>query len=106
MVHSSVGANDAASVAKGELLPLLTNLCSLARQDGRREQEIFFGRIRSAIEHSRDPEDLAAPFMELSTCAFLGFDYSLSAQLLIDRILEAAQRLSLTLSAGGDDPLH
>ena len=67
-------------------------------------QREFFGRVVRGIEVCRDAEDLAGPFMELSTSAFLGFQYSPAASLLIDRILASAQTLALTLSADADAP--
>ena len=97
-------APSAVETARSELLPLLDGLCRLTREEGRGDQEAFFGRIRSGLEQARQDEDLAGPFAELSSSAFLGFAFSPLVGLLLDRALEAAQTLSATLSAGGDAP--
>ncbi len=91
--------DDVLSVARAELLPPLRTLLELVEAEGEPAQHAFFGRVALGIESARDAEDLAGPFMELSTSAFLGFHYSPAATMLIDRILLSAQTLALTLSA-------
>jgi hypothetical protein len=91
-------------MVQAELLSLLADLCSLARESGDLDQEQFFGRIRAGIEHAREADDLAEPFMELSTSAFRGFHYSAPAHHLLDRVLAVAQTFSLTCSADADTP--
>ncbi len=92
-----------AGFAREELLPLLDALQRLAEQEGKPEQQAFFARIHEATTHAREPEDLAGPFMELSTSAFLGFEFSGTATVLLDRVLELAQRAAMTLSAGAEE---
>ena len=48
--------------------------------------------------------DLAAPFMELSTTAFVGFEFSQDASVLIERILEKAENIADSFSQGTDAP--
>ena len=91
-----------AETARSQLLPLMEQLCELAREEQEAEQENFFERIRGDIAHSVDAEDLAGPFMELSTSAFRGFEFSPLAALLLDQVLLIAQTLSTTLSAGSE----
>ena len=95
---------DALESAKAELGPPLESLVELAEQEGERGQRDFFDRILQMVRASGDLEDMAAPLMELSTSAFLGFHYSLPAQLLLDRALGVAQDLAMTLSADADVP--
>lgn len=95
---------DALESVKAELGPALQSLVELAEQEGERGQRDFFDRILQLVHASRDLEDMAAPLMELSTSAFLGFRYSLAAQLLLDRALAVAQNLAMTLSAEADTP--
>lgn len=92
----------AVETARSEILPLVEGLCRLAREEGNADQEAFFRGVRTGLELARQDEDLAGPFMELSSSAFLGFVFSPLVGLLLDQALEAAQILSTTLSAGGD----
>jgi hypothetical protein len=97
--------SDAISQARAEMLPLLRSLCDLVEAEGDRDQHGFFSGILQGIESASDPEDLADPFMALSTSAFLGFDYGPLTALLLDQVLIAAQRLTMTLSAS-DEVVH
>ncbi len=94
---------DPVTYAHRELAPLLRSLCDLARSEGEADQHAFFTRVLSGIETASDGADLAAPFMELSTTAFLGFRLSLPAMRLVDRVLEEAQQLAESLSLGASD---
>ncbi|MCH2169623.1 hypothetical protein MK489_02475 [Myxococcota bacterium] len=93
---------EALRTAKDQLVPLLQLLEALLEADAVPRQ--FFVRIREMIELAKDDEDLAGPFMELSTTAFRGFEFDLDASALIDQILLIAQRISARLSE--DPPLH
>lgn len=86
-----------------ELLPLTRELCRLAEAEGDERQLAFFEGICAALEHVREPDDLAGPFMELSTSAFRGFDFSPTSMLVLDHALAVAQSLSMTLSAPSGD---
>jgi hypothetical protein len=85
-----------------ELVPMLDALSKLAREEGAMDQAAFFERIRGGVANARELDDLAGPFMELSTSAFQGFQFSLPVSLLLDRVLVLAQTLSQTLSASTD----
>lgn len=91
--------------AREELSPLLSMICESAEEDGSSEQQAFFASIKRSIDHATVAEDLADPFMALSTSAFLGFHYSSHVTLLLDLALERAQRLSEVLSCEPGD-LH
>lgn len=91
-------------VVREELLPILEQLCSLVRAEGKPEQAVFFERIRDGLIRAEDDIDLAGPFMELSTSAFHGFAYGPAALMLLDRALTLAQSLSMTLSAADERP--
>ncbi len=95
---------DAVRYAQRELAPLLRQLRALAEAEGEIEQQGFFDRVLRGIELAREDEDLAGPFMELSTAAFLGFGYSAAATFLLDETLARAQNLaeSLSLDPEGD----
>ena len=95
----SIIREERVACAREELLSLLDGLRLLAEQDGQADQGAFFGRVHAAVARAREPDDLAEPFLELSTSAFLGFHFSPVATLLLDRALEVAQHVSMTLSA-------
>ena len=94
----------AVEIAHTEIVPHLETLCVLLESEGEMAQLEFFGRILAALRHAKEDEDLAGAFLELATSAFRGFVYSMPATLVIDRVLEAAETLSATLSASGDAP--
>lgn len=94
---------DTTDVARDELLPLISKLCALTHEQGVADQAGFFRRIAMGVEQAREPDDLAGPFMELSTSAFMGFDFSLEVSLVLDDVLSIAQTLSATLSASSDE---
>lgn len=89
------------TIVREDLIPLVEALCD--RAQGQPDQLEFFSRILAGLEAVRDPDDLAGPFMELSTAAFHGFVFAPDVGLLLDRVLEIAQTLSMTLSAPADE---
>jgi hypothetical protein len=93
---------DALEQARGQLIPLLVALDAELEQDGDAEARAFFSRILWMLQQASDVEDLAGPFMELSTCAFRGFRPGLGAAALIDGVLATAQVISHTLSASAE----
>ncbi len=94
---------DPVHYAKQELAPLLFSLCASTESEGALDQHSFFSAILTGIEHSERAEDLAGPFMELSTSAFRGFHFSPHSTLLLDLVLEKAQGLSEALSLDPSD---
>ena len=84
--------------ARNQLDPLLGALIDQLGDEGQATQQAFFSRIRGSIRSATDEVDLAAPFMELSTTAFVGFEFSPSAAVLIDRILEKAENIADSFS--------
>ncbi|MDG2048694.1 MAG: hypothetical protein P8M78_00895 [Myxococcota bacterium] len=84
-----------------QMVPLLEQLSELAEAEGQVDQVFFFRSIQSGLLACTDPDDLAGPFMELSTAAFRGHLYSPAVTFLLDQVLSIAQTLSMTLSADG-----
>ncbi|MEM7411185.1 MAG: hypothetical protein AAF430_13195 [Myxococcota bacterium] len=86
--------------AHQELAPLVRALIAvLEDQPAPRD---FFQRILDGIENAREGADLAGPFMELSTSAFLGFQFDAAATLLLDQTLDRAQQLAQSLAQDGE----
>jgi len=93
------------SPVRQDLLPPLRALVELLREEGCVREASFFESALTALEAASAPEDLADPFMQLSTSAFQGFRLSEAACGLLDHVLLAAQTLASTLSAR-DDAMH
>ena len=86
------------TAARNQLDPLLGALIDQLGDEGQATQQAFFSRIRGSIRSATDEVDLAAPFMELSTTAFVGFEFSPDAGVLIERILEKAEYIAQAFS--------
>jgi hypothetical protein len=95
----NVESDDPVHVTQRQLLPLFHELERILARDQDGDASAFFGEIRRWIECAVRTEDLMGPFMQLATTAFRGFDFAPDAHAVVDRILEAAQTLSFTLSA-------
>jgi hypothetical protein len=95
----NVESDDPVRAAQRQLLPLLGHLERILERDQDADASAFFRDIRRWIERAVRTEDLMGPFMQLATTAFRGFDFAPDAHVVVDRILEAAQTLSFTLSA-------
>jgi len=96
---------DFVSEIRAELLPLLRSLCDLLAASEEHDQHGFFAGILRGVENAREPDDLADPFIALSHSAFVGFEYTPLAAMLLDQVLIAAQRSTITLSIG-DEVVH
>ena len=89
---------DVVSQTRVELLPLLRSLCDLVAAAGEDDQREFFRDILRGVENAQVPDDLADPLRTLSASGFVGFDYDPLTARLLDHVLIAAQRFSLTTS--------
>lgn len=89
---------DPIEYANEELAPLLRALCVLVRQEDHADQGGFFASVLAGVENADEGGDLADPFMQLSMSAFMGFEFSPAAAMLLDQILAKAQLLTESLS--------
>ena len=80
--------------ARNAIGPLLDQLIVQLDAEGCATQCAYFARIRRSLYHARHDIELAAPIMELSTSAVVGFRFSNDADVLISRILEKAEQLA------------
>ena len=78
-------------VARAQMVPLLEQLTELAEAEGQVDQVLFFRSIHRGLLACTDPDDLAGPFMELSTAAFRGHLYSPAVTFLLDQVLVMCQ---------------
>lgn len=94
-----IANEDFPEVVTRDLVEPLKDLCVLFDAEQANQEFAFFSNL---LFHLRDPADEAEVLyavIELSKCAFLGFDYSDQARLQIDALLERAITLSHTMSA-------
>lgn len=91
--------SDFGSVVKTELTDPLLDLCDLFADEKAHEPFTFFSGVLNLLHDPNDEEMVLAATIELSKCAFLGFEYSWEAQMKIDAILERAINLAHTMSA-------
>ena len=94
---------DPLEYAQDQLIPLLDALRLSVADEGKADQEAFFGRIYAGMTNAKDAVDLAEPFMELSASAFMGFDFSPPVAMLLDQLLLHASQLSEVLSLDEDE---
>jgi hypothetical protein len=64
----------------------------------------FFTGILLQAEAMREEDDVLALFFELSTTAFLGFQYSAELAGAIDDLLAVAERIAFTMTAPVEHP--
>jgi hypothetical protein len=84
--------------ARTKLVPYLNAILTLLEGADEPDQEVFFSSIRRSIEASREPADLADPFIQLSMSAFLGFRFDSAVAMVLDQLLMHAQELTQVMS--------
>jgi hypothetical protein len=85
--------------AKGQLLPHIEKLIAYLDTIEDRGAASFFEEIAAAVRLAENYTDLMGPFMMLSTTAFRGFSFDITAEALVDDVLAVAQTMSATLAA-------
>ncbi|MFU8816848.1 MAG: hypothetical protein ACNA7W_15985 [Pseudomonadales bacterium] len=103
-----------AAQAREELMPLILKVLDLAggTLDGNTTQSAallsddtdlplraFFTSVLLQAQSMQAEEDVLALFFELSTTAFLGFEYSPPVARAIDDLLAVAERMAFTMTA-------
>ena len=81
-------------------LPILA-LCQILVEEGEIDQHAFFAGLLPLLADPERQEMVLAAVIELSKCAFLGFQFSPPVALQIDRLLERSIDLAHTMSANG-----
>lgn len=64
----------------------------------------FFTNILAKTHGMQVEEDVLGLFFELSTTAFLGFEYPATVAVAIDDLLAAAEQIAFTMTASGEAP--
>jgi hypothetical protein len=76
----------------------LEQLCELLLSEGELDQSVFFRSVLDMLAEPGDEASVIAAAIELSKCAFLGFEYSFVAQTQINLILDKAIVISTMMS--------
>lgn len=79
-------------------LPIVT-LCQTLMEEGEMDQHNFFAGLLPLLAEPEREEMVLAAVIELSKCAFLGFQFSPLVALQIDQLLERSIDLAHTMSA-------
>jgi hypothetical protein len=79
----------------------IIELCALLMEEDELEQHAFFSGLLPLLAEPIQEEQVLAAVIELSRCAFLGFQYSPMAALQIDQLLAQSIDLAHTMSAQG-----
>ena len=99
-----------AAHARSQLLPLIVRVRELAAADATASVgaepalEAFFTNVQHQAQAMQAEEDVLALFFELSSTAFLGFDYSPKVAHAIDELLATAEQIAFTMTASEHDP--
>lgn len=92
---------DFSEIVETDLSGRIKALCELFAKEEAMEEYTFFSGILTLLSDPNDEPMILTAVIELSRCAFLGFSYSMEAQLQIDELLDKAINLSETMSATG-----
>ena len=82
-------------VARNEIDPLLAELIRQLSAEGRATERVIYQRIRKSLCEAKDPCDVSRPLNDLSTMFQVRRPASGDADILLERILEKAERLTL-----------
>ena len=90
---------DFADVVITEFKTPLAELCKQLMAAGEIDQFIYFSGVLDMLNDPSDEFSVIAASIELSRCAFLGFQYTSDVQEQVNQILDQAITLSATMSS-------
>ncbi len=94
-------AMDFQEIVYNELTQPVVALCEMLVEEGQMDQHAFFAGLLPLLAEPEREEMVLAAVIELSKCAFLGFQFSPPVALHIDQLLERSIDLAHTMSADG-----
>ncbi|MBT3624606.1 MAG: hypothetical protein HON77_19635 [Gammaproteobacteria bacterium] len=92
---------DFQQLVRNEITMPIVELCETMLEEGEMEQHAFFQGLLPLLAEPDREEMVLAAVIELSKCAFLGFNYSPLVAMRIDQLLERSIDLAHTMSADG-----
>jgi len=99
-VLGMVMLNSLAETVREQLVPLLSALCKILEKNEEAAAWLFFHQIQVGLEIAEQEAEIGNFVIELSASAFLGFNYSDDALLILDQVLDRAIQIADTMSAG------
>ena len=90
---------DFADVVQTQFKEPLEKLCEALMENGEMEQYLFFSGILDMLGDPGNEVSVIAASIELSRCAFLGFQYSPAIQNQVNQVLDQAISISTTMSS-------
>ncbi|MEM6707507.1 MAG: hypothetical protein AAF648_01855 [Pseudomonadota bacterium] len=91
--------------AQAQLKPLFEALLERFKDDGALYEMSFFAVQYDALNRATDDVSIAELFMQLSSVAFLGFQFTPQQAVMVDELLAKAEQMAHALSAD-DDQAH
>lgn len=88
--------------AQEQMGPLFEAVLTQFEKDDSTYEMSFFATQYDLLNRAVEEVQIAEVFMQLSTVAFVGFQFSPSQAFLVDVLLERAEQIAHTLSADGD----
>lgn len=89
--------------AQDQLSPLFEAVLTQFEQDESYYEQSFFTTQYTALKGATDEMQIAELFLQLSTVAFVGFQFSTTQALMVDALLEKAEQMAHALSANDGD---
>ncbi len=90
---------DFQEIVCNELTLPIVALCEILVEEDEMEQYVFFAGLLPLLSEPEREEKVLAAVMELSKCAFLGFEFSPVVASLVDGLLARSIELAHTMSA-------
>lgn len=91
--------------AQAQLGPLFEAVLTQFEEDESLYEMSFFAVQYDTLKRATEDMQVAEIFLQLSTVAFAGFQFSATQAMLVDLLLEKAEQIAHTLSAN-DDQAH
>ena len=92
---------DFSEMVYSEITQPIEMLCEVLYEEGELHQHAFFTALLPLLAEPEREEMVLAAVIELSKCAFLGFEYSPLVAYQIDQLLARSIDLAHTMSADG-----
>jgi len=93
-----------AAAQQQQLRPKLDALLTALDGDTDIQALTFFTTALLSLQQATDPADIGELFVQLSTTAFLGFEFSAHQAILVDDLLAEAEQIAHALSADNEQP--
>ncbi len=104
IADSAATLNPVVAAAQQQLRPLFDAVIAQLDEDACITEMVFFTTNLLALMRASEPVDIGELFLQLSTTAFMGFQFSPEQAQLVDNLLAQAEQLAHVLSADSSQP--